>query len=145
MTDLGCLGIIQSRFRLFQHDSRPISACFGHWPIRLDSANTALFWPNLPYFGQICSVRRKSSRVVANPRKKKCLHATPTRGQSRRTPHPTSGRVELRCGTFPAAFVLHRVWVPCSFFFVLISREREQSLKCFFFFFLFLQNFLILF
>ena len=104
------------------------------------------------YFGQICPILAKYAQFGANQaellqiqEKKKCLHATPTCGQSRQMPHPTLGRVELWCGTLPAASVLHRVWVPCSFFFVLISREREQSLKCFFFFLIILQNFLILF
>ena len=36
MTDLGCLGLIRRRFRLFRHDSRPISAI--RWP-----ANTTQF------------------------------------------------------------------------------------------------------
>ena len=77
----GFSGHIQGRFR-------PFPACFGHFPacfgrighrsIRLDMADTARFWPNQPGSVQIeaDSARiephwRESSRVCANPRKKK--------------------------------------------------------------------------
>ena len=73
MTDLGCLGLIQSQFRLFRYDSRPISAYFGRFN---------QFWP-LAYtirFGQYDLILAKSarfgvnrSRVSTNPKKKKKL------------------------------------------------------------------------
>ena len=73
---------------------RPFWACFGHigrQPIRPDMADTARFWPNQPGSAWIeaDSARikphwRKSSRVGANPRKKKS-RCRPTRGQPRRT------------------------------------------------------------
>ena len=72
---------IQGRFR-------PFPACFGRFsayfgrigrrPIRPDMADTARFWPNQPDSARIEADstriephRRKSSRVGANPRKKK--------------------------------------------------------------------------
>ena len=91
MTDLGCLGLIQSRFWLFRHDSRLISTYFGHFsrrPIRPDSVDTAWFWSNLPGFEWI-----KAKLAWIEPswresvKKKKSLDMAPTRGQS----CPTSG------------------------------------------------------
>ena len=73
MTDLGCLGLIQSQFRLFQYDSRPISAYFGRF---------SQFWPPAYTirFGQYDLILAKSaqfgvnrSRVSTNPKKKKKL------------------------------------------------------------------------
>ena len=46
MIDLGCLGLIQSRFQLFRQDSRPISACFSRWPIDLIRPIKTRFWLN---------------------------------------------------------------------------------------------------
>ena len=79
MTDLGCLGLIQSQFRLFRYDSRPISAYFGRF---------SQFWP-LAYtirFGQYDLILAKSarfgvnrSRVSTNPKKKKNSYAALTR------------------------------------------------------------------
>ena len=48
MIDLGCLGLVQSRFRLFRNNSRPISAFLGHRPRQSDSADTTRFWLNWP-------------------------------------------------------------------------------------------------
>ena len=50
MSDLGCLGIIQSRFQLFRHDSMIISAyfyCFSHRSIRFDSSRIGPVWREL--------------------------------------------------------------------------------------------------
>ena len=68
MTDLGCLGLIQSWFQLFRRDSRPISACFGRRPIRSNSADTTRFWPNWP---GSAGISPNWSQVGANPKKKK--------------------------------------------------------------------------
>ena len=113
MIDLGCLGLIQSQFQLFWHDSRPIltiSMASQYNPIRL-------IWLDS---GQICLVRcesklsqHESSRAGANPRKKKkgkkkSSDAALTSGHPRRTLHPVLGQVRLQCGTLPAMSVLHR-------------------------------------
>ena len=72
-------------FQLFQLDSRPIST----WFVRFDRQ------PIQPNSSQISSVRRESkpsrcesSRVDANPRKKKSSNAAPTHGKPGWTPHP---------------------------------------------------------
>ena len=71
MTDLGYLGLIQSQFRLFRYDSRPILAYFGRF---------SQFWPPAYTirFGQYDLILAKSarfgvnrSRVSTNPKKKK--------------------------------------------------------------------------
>ena len=75
------------RFRPVSADFRPVSAvsevsAAGRyvpiWPIRPDMADTARFWPNQPDSAlieadsaRIEPHRRESSRVGANPRKKK--------------------------------------------------------------------------
>ena len=66
MTDLGCLGLIQSRFRLFRHDSRPF------WLL----VDMIQFWPNRPSLARIPK------------KKKKTTDAAPTLRQQCRWPHP---------------------------------------------------------
>ena len=97
----------------------PFPACFGRIgrrPIRPDMADKARFWPNQPGSTRIeaDSARikphwRESSRVSANPRKKKKRRRSPTRGQPCRTPHPASRHVGRGCGTSGAASVLSRL------------------------------------
>ena len=68
MTDLGCLGLIQSRFRLFRHDSRPF------WLL----VDMIQFWPNRPSL----------ARIPKKKKKKKTTDAAPTLRQQCRWPHP---------------------------------------------------------
>ena len=75
-------------FWLLRLESRPISACFGRFgcrPIRPDMAIR-------PNSSQINPVRHESSRVGANPKKKKSSDAALTHRQPRRTRvwHPPS-------------------------------------------------------
>ena len=80
MTDLGCLGLIQSRFRLFWHDSRPISA----FTIRFG-------WYDLNQRKSKPSWRKsKPSQRKSQKKKKKNSDVAPTRGQQWWWPHPTS-------------------------------------------------------
>ena len=89
-------------------------------------ADTARFWLNQPGLARIEADsarielhRRESSRVGANPRKKKKKKKRirgPTRGQPRRTSRPASdaaSRVGRGCGTSGAVSVLSRSLV-CS-------------------------------
>ena len=69
MTDLGCLGLIQSRFQLFRHDSRPF------WLL----VDMIQFWPNRPSLARIPKKKKK---------KKKTTDAAPTLRQQCRWPHP---------------------------------------------------------
>ena len=79
------------RFRRVSACSGRFSACFnriGRWPIRPDMADTTRFWPNQPGSARIETDsarielhRHESSRVGANPRKKK----TQTRSDARAT------------------------------------------------------------
>ena len=95
---------IQGRFRPF----RPFPASFGRIgcrPIRPDMANTARFWPNQPGSARIeaNSVRiephwHESSRVGANPRKKKKKKVD--------ADWRVGNRVGRGCGTSSAATVL---------------------------------------
>ena len=73
---------------------RPFLACISHISCRPIRPNMARFWPNQPGLArieadsaQIELRRHESSRVGANPRKKKC-GCGPTRGQPRLVPHP---------------------------------------------------------
>ena len=94
----------KNRFRMFGPHSKLISivlalfkADFGHWPIWSDSTDTISF----------CKLARiKAESAWICKKKKKNSDAAPTRGQPCWWPHPTSGRVELWCGTLPAASVL---------------------------------------
>ena len=65
MIDLGCLGLIQSRFRLFQHDSRPISVFFSRYGQFQPLAGTTQFWSNWP---GLTWIRAESVQI---PKKKK--------------------------------------------------------------------------
>ena len=112
----------QGRFRPFPACFGRFPACFdrigsiGRWPIRPDMADTARFWSNQPDSARIEADsarielhRRESSRVGANPRKKKKKNKPrrgPTRGQPRRTPRPASRRVGRGCSTPGATSVL---------------------------------------
>ena len=86
---------------IFKGRFRPFPACFGRFPayfgrigrrpIWPDMADTARFWPNQPGSArieadstQIEPHRRESSRVGANPRKKKKRRRGLTHGQRRR-------------------------------------------------------------
>ena len=81
MTDLGCLGLIQSRFRLFRHDSRPF------WL----PADMIQFWPNRPSLARIQKKKKKTHRRGTNAQAAVSV-ATPCVG--------------CRCGTLPTALVL---------------------------------------
>ena len=106
MTDLGCLGLIQSQFRLFRYDSRPISAYFGRF---------SQFWP-LAYtiqFGQYDLILAKSarfgvnrSRVSTNPKKKKKLIRST---DARAATLVATPRIGIQCSTLPAVSVLPRL------------------------------------
>ena len=101
-------GHIQDRFQ-------PFPASFGRFQ-PVSAVSTAgrydPIWPIRPDFGQISPVRRESkphwresSRVSANPRRKKKRRHKPTRKQPRRTPRPALCHVErrvLRCATSDA-------------------------------------------
>ena len=129
MTDLGCLGIIQSRFRLFRHDSRPISACFGHWPIRLDSANIALFWSNL-----LSSARIKPS--CCKSKKKKNAYTQHQRAGNhvgRRTPRQAVSNFGAAPSQLRSCFVGFGCHVLSSLFW--FQGKGNSPLNVFFFFF----------
>ena len=67
MTDLGCLGLIQSRFQLFWHDSMIVSAffdCFNHRSIQSDSSRIGPVWREL------AQIDMNQSWVGTNPKKK---------------------------------------------------------------------------
>ena len=91
----------------------PFPAYFGRIgrrPIQPDMDDMAQFWPNQPGLAWIEPRRHESSRVSANPRKKKKKKRKcgPTHGQPHRTPRPASGRVWRGCGTSGATSVLSR-------------------------------------
>ena len=95
------------RFRCVSACFSRFPTCFGRRPIRLDMANTARFWPNQPGSARIKADsariephRRESSRVGANPRKKKKKNANAVR----RAGNP----IGCRCGTSGATSVLSR-------------------------------------
>ena len=70
---------LRSEFQLFQQLSRPISAFFGCFPPVSALSFAGRYdpiWPIRPDFGQISPVQHESSRVNANPRKKKKKNQT---------------------------------------------------------------------
>ena len=127
----------EDKFRLFRPYSRPISAvsgkfqpfpaCFGRIgrrPIQPDMANTARFWPNQPGSARIEADsariephRRESSRVGANPRKKK-KNADADRHAGNRVGHG--------CGTSGAASVLSR---PTLTFKPIIASKKINTIQ----------------
>ena len=139
---------IQGRFRPFPACSGRFSAYFGRRPIRPDMADTARFWPNQPDSAQIEADsariephRRESSRVGANPRKKKIADAVRRAGNR-------GGR---GCGTSGAVSVLSRSYVKTSLKMCKQQAIRSTTCKCFlnqiyrqtlvfFFFFIFFNN-----
>ena len=58
MIDLGCLGLIQSRFRLFRHDSRPF------WLL----VDMIQFWPNRPSLARIPKKKKKKKPQMQHQR-----------------------------------------------------------------------------
>ena len=82
MTDLGCLGLIQSRFRLFRHDSRPF------WLL----VDMIQFWPNRPSLARIPKKKKKKNHRCSTNAQAAVSVAAPCVG--------------CRCGTLPTTLVL---------------------------------------
>ena len=124
MTDLRCLGFIQSRFRLFWHDSRliwsvlAVSVGFGYQPIRSD-------------FGRI-DANRPKLKPSWRESKKKNSNVASTHRQPHRWLHPTSGCVRLRCGTLPAASELPSFFsfVYCFLWFLSYKLVSNKDYAC---------------
>ena len=105
-------------FWLLRLESRPISACFGRFgcrPIRPDMAIR-------PNSSQINPVRHESSRVGANPKKKKSSDAALTHRQPRRTRvwHPPSRVCAFQILTHRKAVEV------CFFLFFFLKKEKVQ-------------------
>ena len=96
---------IQGQFRPFLASFSRIGH-FGRWPIRLDMANMARFWPN-----QLGSARIKVNSARIEPSRSEFEKKKFRRGiDARATASDAASRVGLGCGTLPAAFVLSSSW-----------------------------------
>ena len=91
MTDLGCLGLIPIRFRLFWHDSRPMLACFGCFGQFRLPADTIRFGRYGPVQRELAQIEAESARI----RKKKKIffktqmqHRRASSGVARASPRP---------------------------------------------------------
>ena len=62
MTDLGCLGLIQSQFWLFRHDSRQISACFSRFNLFWLPTDTTRFGWYSPILAELVGIRGKKKK-----------------------------------------------------------------------------------
>ena len=126
-----CFGLFPACFGRFP-------ACFGHIgsigrrPIRPDMADTARFWPNQPDSTRIKADstriephRRESSRVGANPRKKK---KNQTRSDARATASDAASRVAPRpCFLVAAPCLCVYIYIYIFFFFSIFDNNLKRK------------------
>ena len=104
MTNLGCLGLIQSRFRLFWPNLRPILACFGRFSQFRPPADTI-------QFSQYDLILTKSTQIGANwSQVGTNLYLIIKNNKNKKT-QTQHRRVERRCGTHFATSVHYSAYL----------------------------------
>ena len=113
------MGLFQSRFRLFRHDSRSILACFGRFgcrSIQLDSTDTVRFY--------LVWHESKPSWCESVEKKKKKIAQTRQRRVDSRVRRRTLRRTPVRHGgTLTAMSMLHR----CSYRFIFVKYLKQSN------------------
>ena len=132
MTDLRYLGFIQSRFRLFRNDSRPIWSVlavlvgFGCRPIWSNFGRIGANRPKLKLSWRELELSRRESK------KKKNSNVASMHRQPHQWPHLALGHVRLQCGTLSAVSELPSFFsfVYCFLWFLSYKLVSNKDYAC---------------